>query len=84
MEVELFALNELSYSTDFCFAVAERGKEFSSVVSRKFYNISVSVRDSGICLFAEINIQRINQNLTKANCKKASGLSQTTSRAGTK
>ena len=49
----MFALNELSYSADFRFAVAERGREFLSVASRKLYNIFVLVRDSGLCLFAE-------------------------------
>ena len=34
--VELFVLDELSSSADFRFAVVERGKEFSSVVSREF------------------------------------------------
>ena len=78
-EVELFALNELSYSADFRFAVAERRREFLSVVSRKFYNTFVLVRDSGLCLFAEKSFQRINQNLAEANSIKASGSQQTTS-----
>ena len=52
-KVESFVLIELNRSADFCFAVAERGGEFSSVVSRKFYNTLVLVRDSGLCLFAE-------------------------------
>ena len=61
----------LSCSADFRFAVGERGEEFSSVVSRKFYNTLVLVRDSGLCLFAEISLQRINQNLAEANYIKA-------------
>ena len=73
MEVELFALNELSSSADFRFAVAERRREFLSVVSPDFYNTFVLVRDSGLCLFAEKNLQQINQNLAEANCIKASG-----------
>ena len=78
-EVELFALYELSCSADFCFAVEERRKEFSSVVSRDFYNIFLLVRDSGLGLFAEKSLQRINQNLAEANCLKASGSEQTIS-----
>ena len=62
----------LNRSADFRFAVAERGKEFSSVVSHKFYNTFILVRYSGLCLFAEESLQRINQNLAKANCIKAS------------
>ena len=73
MEVELFALNELSYSTDFGFAVAERRREFLSVMSHKFYNILILVRDSGLCLFAEKSLQQINQNIIEANYIKASG-----------
>ena len=73
MEVELFALNELSYSADFRFTVAERGREFSSVVSRKFYNIFVLVRESGLCLFAEKSLRQISQNLAETNCIKVSG-----------
>ena len=72
-EVELFSLNELSYSADFRFAVAECKRELSSVVSRDSYNTFVLVRDSGLCLFAEKSLQRINQNLAEANCIKASG-----------
>ena len=72
-EVELFALNELSCSADFRFAVAERRREFSLVVSRDFYNTFVLVRDSDLCSFAEKSLQRINQNLAEANCIKASG-----------
>ena len=71
-KVESFVLIELSRSADFRFAVAKRGREFSSVVSRKFYNTFLLVRDSGLCLFAEKSLQRINQNLAKANCIKAS------------
>ena len=59
-EVELFALNELSCSADFRFAVAERGRKFSSVVSRDFYNTFVLVRDSGLFLFAEKSLQQNN------------------------
>ena len=44
------------------------------VVSYNFYNTFVLVRGSGLCLFAEKNLQRINQNLAKANSIKASGL----------
>ena len=72
-EVELVVLNELSCSADFCFVVAERGREFLSVVSRKFYNRFVLVRDSGLCFFAEKSLQRINQNLAETNCIRASG-----------
>ena len=73
-EVKLFTLNvELSHTADFRFAVAERGREFLSVLSRKFYNIFVLVRESGLCLFAEKNLQLINQNLAETNCIKASG-----------
>ena len=71
--VESFVLIELSPSADFRFSVAERGREFSSVVSRKFYNTFVLVRDSGLCLFAEKSLQRINQNLAETNCIKATG-----------
>ena len=35
-KVESFVLIELNRSADFRFAVAERGREFSSVVSQKF------------------------------------------------
>ena len=49
------------------------GREFSSVASRDFYNTFVLVRDSGLCLFAEKSLQRINQNLAETNCIKASG-----------
>ena len=73
MKVKSFVLIELSRSADFRFAVAERGRDFLSVVSRKFYNTFVLVRNSGLCLFAEENLQRINQNLAEANCIKASG-----------
>ena len=59
-EVELFALNELICSTDFRFAVAERGKDFSPVVSREVYSTFVLVRDSSLGLFAEKSLQRIN------------------------
>ena len=59
--VELFALNELSCSADFRFAVAERRREFSSVVSRGFYNKFVLVRDSSLCLLVEKSLKRINQ-----------------------
>ena len=52
-KVESFVLIELSRSADFRFAVAERRKEFSSIVSRKFYDTFVLVKDSGLCLFAE-------------------------------
>ena len=50
--------------SDFRFAVAERRREFSSVVSRDFYNTFVLVRDGGLCLFG---------------CIKATGSQQTTS-----
>ena len=53
--------------------LGERRREFSSVVSRDFYNTFVLVRDSSLYLFAEKNLQRINQNLAEANCIKASG-----------
>ena len=52
-KVESFVLIELSRSADFRFAVAKRRREFSSVVSPKFENTFVLVRDSGLCLFAE-------------------------------
>ena len=38
-DVELLALNDLSYSANFHFAVAECGRKFSSVVRRKFNDI---------------------------------------------
>ena len=55
-KVESIAVIELSRSADFCFAVAERGREFLSVVNRKFYHTFVLVRDSVLCLFAEESI----------------------------
>ena len=72
-ESRIIVLIELSRNADFRFPVAERGREFSSGVSCKFYNTFVLVRDSGLCLFAEESLQRINQNLAEANCIKASG-----------
>ena len=57
----------------FAISVAECVREFSSVVSCKLYDIFVLVRDSGLCLFAEKSLRRINQNLAEANCIKASG-----------
>ena len=72
-KVESFVLIELSRRADFGFSVAERRREFSSVVSRKFYNAFVLVRDCGLCLFAEESLQQINQNLAEANCIKVSG-----------
>ena len=72
-KVESFVLIELSRSADFRFAVAERGREFSSDMSRKFYNTFVLVRDSSLCLFAEKNLRQINQKLAEINCIKASG-----------
>ena len=38
-------------------SLAKHGREFSSVVSRKFYNKFVLVRDSGLCLFVEKSLQ---------------------------
>ena len=54
-------------------SLVKHGREFSSVVSREFYNTFVLIRDSGLCLFAEKSLQRNNQNLAEANCIKASG-----------
>ena len=69
----LFVLDESSCSADFRFAAAERGKEFLSVVSRELYNTFVLVRDSGLCLFVEKSLQRINPSLVQANCINTSG-----------
>ena len=55
-------------------SLAKHGREFSSVVSRRFYNKFVLVRDSGLCLFAEESLQQTNQNLAETSCIKASGL----------
>ena len=44
-----FVLIELSRSADFRFAVAERKREFLSVVSCKLYNTFVLVRDNSLC-----------------------------------
>ena len=66
-EAESFALNELSFSGEFRFVVAQRRREFLSVVSRDFYNTFVLVRDSGLYLFAEKSLLRINQNLAEVN-----------------
>ena len=54
-------------------AVAERGKEFSSVVSRELYNTFILVRDCGLCLFVEKSFRQINPSLVQDNCIKASG-----------
>ena len=54
-EGRIFVLIELSCSADFRFAVAERGREFSSVVSRKFYNTFVLVRAVvSVCLLKKV------------------------------
>ena len=64
-EVELFALNELSCSADFRFTVAERRREFSSVVSRKFYTIFVLVREISLFVCGDkssTNQSELNRN----------------------
>ena len=73
MEVELFVLDEINCSVDFALQWQSVEKNFSSVVSREFYNTFVLVRDSGLCLFMEKSLRRNNPSLVQANCIKSLG-----------
>ena len=57
-EVELFVLIESSYSVDFALQFGKAWNRILSVMI--FCNTFVLIRDSGLCLFVEKSLQRIN------------------------
>ena len=71
-EVELFVLIKLSRSADFALHWQSVEENFCRLWV-EFCNTFVLIRDSGLCLFLEKGLQRINPSLGQANCIKASG-----------